>query len=136
MTPALLLLSFCSTGRNWTAGKLRTVNCHVAWKVSDGEMTIVPGSGEIQTKESFGDIQLHLEWAAPDPPSGQGQDRGNSGIFFMGRYELQILDSYRADTYSDGQAGAIYGQYPPLFNATKAAWAMADIRYCIQTPAI
>jgi N-acetylglucosamine malate deacetylase 1 len=89
------------------------------WKVADGQMEIVPGSGEIQTKDSFGDVQLHVEWAAPDPPNGKGQDRGNSGIFFMGRYELQVLDSYRADTYTDGQVAAIYGQYPPLFNVSR-----------------
>ena len=77
------------------------------WKVADGVLEIVPDSGEIQTRRAFGDVQLHLEWRAPDPPAGKGQDRGNSGIFLMGLYELQILDSYRADTYTDGQAGAM-----------------------------
>ena len=65
------------------------------WKVTGGEMEIVPGAGEIETKGRYGDLQLHIEWAAPSPPQGQGQDRGNSGIFFMGKYELQVLDSYR-----------------------------------------
>ncbi len=65
----------------------------------------VPGAGMIETKAKFGDIQLHVEWAAPDPPHGVGQDRGNSGVFLMGQFELQVLDSYQADTYADGQAG-------------------------------
>ena len=98
------------------------------WKVANGELAIVPGSGEIQTKASFGDVQLHIEWAAPEPPTGNGQDRGNSGIFFMGLYELQILDSYRADTYTDGQVAAIYGQYPPLFNASRPPGEWQSLR--------
>ncbi len=101
------------------------------WKLADGEMEIVPGAGEIQTKGRFGDVQLHIEWAAPAPPDGKGQDRGNTGIFFMGRYELQILDSYRADTYTDGQAASIYGQYPPLLNATRppGQWQSYDVAF-------
>ncbi len=94
-------------------------------------MEIVPGAGEIQTKGRFGDVQLHIEWAAPAPPQGMGQDRGNSGVFFMGLYELQILDSYFADTYTDGQAAAIYGQYPPLFNAARppGQWQSYDVAF-------
>ena len=84
------------------------------WKVNDGFMEIAPDTGPIETKAKFGDVQLHVEWASPSPPGGKGQDRGNSGIFLMGLYELQVLDSYQADTYADGQAGALYGQYPPL----------------------
>ncbi len=101
------------------------------WRVAAGEMVIVPGAGEIQTKGRFGDVQLHIEWAAPTPPSGEGQDRGNSGIFFMGLYELQILDSYHANTYTDGQAAAIYGQYPPLFNAARppGQWQSYDVAF-------
>jgi N-acetylglucosamine malate deacetylase 1 len=101
------------------------------WRVAAGAMEIVPGAGEIQTKGRFGDVQLHIEWAAPAPPAGDGQDRGNSGIFFMGLYELQILDSYLADTYPDGQAAAIYGQYPPLFNAARPAgqWQTYDVAF-------
>ena len=101
------------------------------WKVANGEMEIVPGAGEIQTKGRFGDVQLHIEWAAPAPPAGKGQDRGNSGIFFMGLYELQILDSYRADTYTDGQTAAIYGQYPPLLNAARppGQWQTYDVAF-------
>ncbi len=101
------------------------------WKVADGAMEVVAGTGAIQTKESFGDVQLHVEWASPNPPVGTGQDRGNSGIFLMGDYELQVLDSYRADTYADGQAGALYGQYPPLFNASKppGEWQTYDVAF-------
>lgn len=101
------------------------------WKLADGSMQTVPGTGQIETKAKFGDIQLHIEWAAPAPPVGKGQDRGNSGIFLMGDFEIQVLDSYKAETYADGQAGAIYGQYPPLFNASKppGEWQTYDIAF-------
>src|SRR5256885_16888429 len=71
------------------------------------------------TKEKFGDCQLHVEWVAPGDARGSSQGRGNSGVFLMGRYEIQVLDSYQNPTYADGQAGAIYGQWPPLVNATR-----------------
>ncbi|AGA24870.1 family 16 glycoside hydrolase [Singulisphaera acidiphila] len=102
-----------------------------SWKVIDGTMETVPGSGMIETKGKYGDIQLHIEWAAPNPPNGKGQDRGNSGIFLMGQFEIQVLDSYKAETYADGQAGAIYGQYPPLFNASRppGEWQAYDIAF-------
>ena len=87
------------------------------WTVTDGEMTV--GEGNIATREEFGDIQLHVEFATPVPPRGKGQGRANSGIFLMGRYELQVLDSYGSRTYPDGQAAAIYGQHPPLVNASR-----------------
>ena len=101
------------------------------WKVADGSMETVPGAGPIETKAQFGDIQLHLEWAAPSPPVGVGQDRGNSGVFLMGQFEIQVLDSHGADTYADGQAGAIYGQYPPLSNASRppGQWQAYDIAF-------
>jgi len=101
------------------------------WKVAGETLETVPGTGVIETKASFGDVQLHVEWAAPDPPSGVGQDRGNSGVFLMGQFEIQVLDSYRADTYADGQAGAIYGQFPPLFNAARppGAWQAYDVAF-------
>jgi hypothetical protein len=101
------------------------------WKVADGYFETVPGGGPIETKKKFGDLQLHVEWAAPDPPRGKGQDRGNSGVFLMGQFEIQVLDSYKADTYADGQAGAIYGQYPPLFNAARppGEWQSFDIAF-------
>ena len=101
------------------------------WKVMGGFMEVAPGTGPIETRGKFADVQLHIEWAAPNPPVGKGQDRGNSGIFFMGQYELQVLDSYRADTYADGQAGAIYGQYPPLANASRppGEWQTYEIAF-------
>ena len=101
------------------------------WKVADHAMETVPGAGPIETRKTFGDIQLHLEWATPSSPSGMGQDRGNSGVFLMGQFEIQVLDSYKADTYADGQAGAIYGQYPPLSNASRAPgeWQSYDIAF-------
>ncbi len=89
------------------------------WKIVDGTLQTVPGAGRIETRREFGDIQLHVEWSAPSPPHGKGQDRGNSGVFLMGEFEVQVLDSYRAETYADGQAGAIYGQYPPLSNPAR-----------------
>ncbi len=101
------------------------------WKVGGGFLEVAPGTGPIQTKAQFGDVQLHIEWAAPSPAVGKGQDRGNSGIFLMGVYELQVLDSYRADTYADGQAGAIYGQFPPLSNASRppGEWQSYDVAF-------
>jgi len=97
------------------------------WKVEEGNLVI--GRGEIRSKEEFGDCQLHLEWSAPVPASGSGQGRGNSGIFFMGRYEVQVLDSYDNETYSDGQAGAIYKQTPSMVNAMRppGQWNTYDI---------
>ena len=99
------------------------------WKVEGGHVEVVAGAGEITTIRAFGDCQLHVEWAAPDPPADAGQDRGNSGVFLMGRYEVQVLDSYGSATYPDGQAAAIYGQYPPLVNASRppGAWQSFDI---------
>jgi Domain of Unknown Function (DUF1080) len=101
------------------------------WKVSDGIMEVAPGSGAIETKGKFGDVQLHVEWSSPKPAAGKGQDRGNSGIFLMGMFEVQVIDSYRADTYADGQAGALYGQYPPLANASlpPGEWQSYDIAF-------
>jgi hypothetical protein len=102
------------------------------WKVENGYMEVVPRTGSIRTKEAFGDIQLHVEWAAPNPPQLTGQNRGNSGIILMGQYEVQVLDSYgRTDTYADGTAGSLYGQYPPLVNASKAPgeWQTYEIYF-------
>ncbi|MHC5542816.1 family 16 glycoside hydrolase, partial [Singulisphaera rosea] len=101
------------------------------WKVADGSFATTPGTGSIETKGHFGDIQLHVEWSAPSPPVGTGQDRGNSGLFLMGQFEIQVLDSYKAQTYADGQAGSIYGQYPPLFNASRppGEWQTYDIAF-------
>lgn len=100
------------------------------WVVANGAFTIAPGTGDIRTKEKFGDVQLHLEWRAPKlPPEKKGQDRGNSGVFFQELYEVQILDSLENRTYSNGQAGSIYKQHIPLVNAEKPAgeWQTYDI---------
>ncbi len=99
------------------------------WKVENGYMETVPKTGAIQTREHFGDCHLHLEWAAPAEVSGDSQGRGNSGVFLMGRYEIQVLDCYDNPTYADGTAGAIYGQYPPLANACRrpGEWQVYDI---------
>jgi hypothetical protein len=100
------------------------------WVVKDGAMECVPGSGYVRTLRSFGDCQLHVEWAAPLPARGEGQGRGNSGVFFgTDRYEIQVLDSYENKTYTDGQASSIYGQYPPLVNASRppGQWQTYDV---------
>ncbi|MEM8714026.1 MAG: DUF1080 domain-containing protein, partial [Planctomycetota bacterium] len=91
------------------------------WALADGTMT-VNGTGGIQTKESFGDCQLHLEWRAPVQKEGQnlrGQGRHNSGVFFFGRYEVQVLDCFENRTYPDGMTAALYGQEPPMANACR-----------------
>ncbi|TFG46096.1 MAG: DUF1080 domain-containing protein [Gemmatimonadales bacterium] len=99
------------------------------WVVRNGAMEAAPGAGYVYSRQEFGDVQLHVEWAAPSPPKDTGQGRGNSGVFLMGDYELQVLDSYHNDTYPDGQAGAAYGQYPPMVNASlpPGAWQSYDI---------
>lgn len=101
-----------------------------SWLVREGEyFAVEPGSGAIQTKEGFGDAQLHIEWQVPESNEGDGQGRGNSGVYLMGTYEVQVLDSHDNTTYADGQAAAIYGQYPPLVNAMRpqGEWQTYDI---------
>jgi hypothetical protein len=100
-----------------------------SWKVENGYFEVTPGAGDLRTLEKFGDCQLHIEWAAPADARGSGQDRGNSGVYLQGRYEIQVLDSFRNPTYADGQAGAIYGQWPPLVNAARKPgdWQTFDI---------
>jgi hypothetical protein len=102
-----------------------------SWKVEDGALVIVPGTGAISSRDEFGDCQVHLEFAAPVPPRGRDQGRGNSGVLFFGRYEIQVLDSFENVTYADGQAAAIYGQYPPLVNAAlpPGRWQSYDILF-------
>ena len=106
-------------------------NSPAKWIVQDGVMESVPGSGYIFTEQSFGDIQLHVEWASPAKVEGKGQGRGNSGVFLQGLFEVQVLDSFENATYADGQAGSIYGQYPPLVNASRkpGEWQAYDIVY-------
>jgi hypothetical protein len=102
------------------------------WKVENGYFEVVKDTGGIETKDGYGSCQLHVEWQTPSPPEGKDQDRGNSGVFFMGgRYEVQVLDSYENTTYPDGQAAALYGQYPPLANASRppGEWQVYDIAF-------
>ncbi|MGE0441698.1 MAG: DUF1080 domain-containing protein, partial [Gemmatimonadales bacterium] len=99
------------------------------WRVGDGFFETVPGAGPLVTRQGFGDVQLHVEWSTPPNPTGNGQNRGNSGVILMGRYEIQVLDSWGNRTYPDGQAGAVYGQHPPLVNASRGPgeWQTYDI---------
>lgn len=99
------------------------------WKVADGAMTVVAKAGDIETRRELGDVQLHIEWRTPAVVEGEGQERGNSGVYLMKRYELQVLDSFRNETYVNGQAGSIYKQYPPLVNASRppGEWQSYDV---------
>ena len=112
----------------WTSGDGKPAE----WFTRDGYFEVAKGKGTLTTRDSFGDVQLHIEWASPTPAVGVSQDRGNSGVFFgAGRYEVQILDSYGSATYPDGQAASLYGQYPPLVNASlpPGEWQTYDIIY-------
>jgi hypothetical protein len=115
-------------GKNLDAWKAQD-GSPAKWKVEGGILTVAPGTGIIQTKQGFGDCQLHIEWRTPAEVKGDGQGRGNSGIFLMSRYELQVLDSYNNPTYSNGQAGSIYKQLIPLANASRppGEWQVYDI---------
>jgi Domain of Unknown Function (DUF1080) len=117
----------------WEGGLERDPNWKgqdATWKVQDGYVQVSPPDGtDIRTREKWTDFQLHIEWATPAPPTGHGQTRGNSGVLINGMYEIQVLDSYNDKTYPDGQAGALYGQVPPLVNPCKPAgeWQTYDI---------
>ena len=97
------------------------------WKIENGELIAV--SGELTSKQAFGDCQLHIEWQAPDPPRGDIWDRGNNGVMLMGLFEIQVYDSYTEKLYPDGQAASVYGQTPPLVNACRrpGEWQSYDI---------
>lgn len=99
------------------------------WKVAEGYMEVVAHTGNIHTRQGFGDCQLHVELREPVPATGEGQERGNSGVFLMGLYEVQVLDSYQNKTYADGEAAALYGQFPPQVNASRppGEWQTYDI---------
>ncbi len=101
------------------------------WKVDGGVIEVLPGAGDMTSKEKFGDLQLHLEFAAPVPVRNTSQNRGNSGIFLQGLYEIQVLDDWDNPTYADGQTGAIYGQWPPLVNPARkpGEWQVYDILF-------
>ena len=117
-------------GKDLSPWKSQKDGAPARWKVENGYMEVAKGTGGIETAQSFGDCQLHIEWASPAPGVGQDQDRGNSGVFFIGgQYEVQVLDSYQSATYPDGQAAALYGQYPPLVNASRppGEWQTYDI---------
>ena len=111
---------------NWVSEK---DGSDAKWKVENGYMEVVKKTGNIRTKQAFGNCQLHVEWASPAKVSGSSQDRGNSGVFLMSNYEVQVLDSYNNRTYADGQAGAVYGQKPPLVNVCRppGQWQSYDI---------
>ncbi len=108
----------------WTSEK----GAEPKWKIEEGAV-IVNGTGSIMTKEEFADVQLHVEWATPSEVKGKGQERGNSGVYLQGRYEIQVLDSYDNKTYFNGQAGAFYGNAAPLVNACRkpGEWQTYDI---------
>ncbi len=114
-----------SSGDHWS----HKDGSSIKWVISDGAMTVQPGTGAIFTKEKFGDCQLHIEWRAPEVIEGEGQGRGNSGVFLQNRYEVQVLDSYQNRTYSNGQAGSVYKQSIPLVNAMNppGEWNTYDI---------
>ncbi|MEL6654375.1 MAG: DUF1080 domain-containing protein [Bacteroidota bacterium] len=99
------------------------------WTIADDAMTVKAGTGAIKTKQNFGSCQLHIEWRSPKEVKGNGQGRGNSGVFLMGTYEVQVLDNYNNPTYSNGQAASLYKQSIPLVNACRAPgeWQSYDI---------
>jgi hypothetical protein len=109
----------------WESVKPRTPQ----WEVTDGHLVVVPGTGNLRTRQAFGDVQLHIEWRTPPVAAGEGQDRGNSGVFLMERYEVQVLDSFNNKTYPNGQAASVYKQHIPLVNASRAPgeWQTYDI---------
>lgn len=115
------------------SGKTKKVatdkNIDAGWKVENGYAECVPGSGDIFTRDSFGDCQLHIEFATPAKVDGDSQGRGNSGVFFLSTYELQVLDAYNNPSYADGITGALYGQYPPYANVCKkpGEWQVYDV---------
>ena len=113
----------------WRAAEGGPAQWRVGGPGEGGWFEVVPGSGSLVSAGAFGDVQLHIEWASPREVRQSGQDRGNSGVYLMDRYEVQVLDSHGNPTYADGQAAAIYGQYPPLVNATRppGEWQSYDI---------
>lgn len=119
------LSQWCQQGRGADQGKL----VDSKWVVRDGYFEVAPDTGDLRTRQSFGDMQLHIEWSEPPDVSDNSQRRGNSGVFPMSLYEIQVLDAYHNPTYADGQAAAIYGQWPPLVNAARkpGEWQTYDI---------
>lgn len=116
-----------SSVANWTARNGQPTK----WKLVDGALESVRGGGYIQSKQEFGSCRLHIEFATPSTVKGNGQGRGNSGVFLMGQYEVQVLDSFENQTYPDGQCGALYGRAKPLVNASRppGEWQTFDITF-------
>ena len=122
-----------ATAEHWVHAK---DDAPLKWRVENGYMEVVKGTGDIKTRQAFGDVQLHVEWAAPfhiekrdNGEDRTGQGRGNSGVFLHGIYEIQVLDNWQNPTYADGHLGAVYGEYPPLVNAAckRGSWNIYDI---------
>ena len=126
LPPSDAVILFDGTGLSGWEGR---EGSPAQWKLEGGFMEVVPKTGSIKTREHFGDCQLHLEWAAPTVVKGDSQGRGNSGVFLMGLYEIQVLDCFDNPTYADGTTAGIYGQYPPLVNACRkpGQWQTYDI---------
>ncbi len=116
-------------GKDLSAWKSARKDTLALWTTDGEAMTVKPKTGDIESKQSFGSIQLHIEWRTPAQVESEGQGRGNSGVFFQKRYEVQVLDNYNNKTYPNGQAGSIYKQYIPLVNACRAPgeWQSYDI---------
>ena len=127
---AIILFDGTST-QAWRPLKDSLADKPIGWTLSDGALTVVKGAGNIITKDSFTDVQLHIEWRTPTVIEGTGQGRGNSGIFLQSRYELQVLDNFNNQTYPNGQAGSIYKQSLPFANACRppGEWQTYDIIY-------
>jgi hypothetical protein len=115
-------------GKDYSKWQSMNGGGEVKWELIDGAMQ-VSKTGSIRTKEEFGDVQLHIEWASPAKVEGSDQGRGNSGVYLMGRYEIQVLDSYQNKTYPNGQAASFYGHNAPLVNASRkpGEWQTYDI---------
>jgi hypothetical protein len=118
-------------GKNLDEWEQATTKGKAPWTIADGAMTVNPGQGDVRTKRKFNDFQLHIEWRTPEKVQGEGQGRGNSGIFLQENYELQVLDNYENKTYSNGQAGSIYKQLIPLVNVCRkpGEWQTYDVVY-------
>ena len=127
--PSDAIVLFDGSGESLKSNWTDTQGNPSQWNVVDGALESVKKAGYIQTKQSYGSCQLHIEWAAPANVSGEGQGRGNSGVFLMSTYEVQVLNSYENTTYADGQAGALYGRSKPLKNACRkpGEWQSYDI---------
>ena len=125
------LSEWLQTGKR---GQERGKTMEPRWKVANGYMEVASGTGSIFTKKKFGDIQLHVEWAVPAEICGSSQWRGNGGVMIMSRYEIQILDSIDNPTYADGQAASIYGQWPPLVNASRKRGEWQSFNIVFEAP--